>query len=216
MAWPTPDLEAVMKPIGRSLLALALTAALSVGLARAQNAGPGTRAVAVFAGGCFWCVEEAFDPVPGVLATTSGYIGGLKPNPTYKEVSAGGTGHTEAVEVIYDPQQVSYERLLEVFWRNIDPLAENAQFCDEGDQYRSAIFYLNDEQKRQAEASKAALEASKRLAGPIKTAILAASPFFKAEEYHQDYYIKNPLQYRFYKFTCGRAQRLKELWGDVQ
>jgi peptide-methionine (S)-S-oxide reductase len=202
-----------MRPIGRSLLALTLTAALSVGLAQAQNAGPANRAVAIFAGGCFWCVEEAFDPVPGVLATTSGYIGGLKPNPTYKEVSAGGTGHAEAVEVIYDPQQVSYERLLEVFWRNIDPLVENAQFCDEGDMYRSAIFYLNDEQKRQAEASKAALEASKRLTGPIKTVILAASPFFKAEEYHQDYYIKNPLQYRFYKFTCGRAQRLKELWG---
>jgi peptide-methionine (S)-S-oxide reductase len=203
-----------MKRMTQLLMGLAI--ALLGTPVQAQGTSPLERTTAIFAGGCFWCVEEAFDAVPGVLATTSGYIGGLKPNPTYKEVSAGGTGHTEAVEVIYDPRQVSYERLLEVFWRNIDPLVENAQFCDEGDQYRSAIFTLNEEQKRQAEASKAALEASKRLAGPIKTVILPASPFFKAEEYHQDYYIKNPLQYRFYKYTCGRAQRLKELWGDAK
>lgn len=197
-------------------ICFALTAIITLlwsSLAYPQSVASPDRATAVFAGGCFWCVEEAFDAVPGVLATTSGYIGGLKPDPTYKEVSAGGTGHTEAVEIIYDPRAVSYERLLEVFWRNIDPLAENAQFCDQGEQYRSAIFYLNEEQKRQAEASKAALDASKRLSGPVRTVILAASPFFKAEDYHQDYYIKNPLQYRFYKYTCGRAQRLKELWG---
>jgi peptide-methionine (S)-S-oxide reductase len=200
-------------PAWRMLAAVVLLLAAADGPAAAQNTRPATSATAIFAGGCFWCVEEAFDAVDGVVSTTSGYVGGVKPNPTYKEVSAGGTGHAEAVQVVYDPAKVSYEKLLDVFWRNIDPLAANAQFCDHGDQYRSAIFYLNEEQKRLAETSKAALERSGALKGPIVTQIVAASPFYNAEDYHQDYHLKNSIQYRFYKYTCGRAQRLKELWG---
>jgi peptide-methionine (S)-S-oxide reductase len=195
------------------LLAVIVLLLAGGGPSSAQDTGSGKSATAVFAGGCFWCVEEAFDAVEGIVSTTSGYIGGMKPNPTYKEVSAGGTGHTEAVQVVYDPAKVSYEKLLDVFWRNIDPLTANAQFCDQGDQYRSAIFYLSEEQKRLAESSKTALEKSGVLKGPIVTVIVAASPFYKAEDYHQDYYLKNPIQYRFYKYTCGRAERLKELWG---
>lgn len=173
-------------------------------------------ATAIFAGGCFWCVEEAFDAVDGVVSTMSGYIGGMKPRPTYAQVSAGGTGHAEAVQIVYDPAKVSYEKLLDVFWRNIDPLQKDAQFCDHGDQYRSAIFYVNDEQKRLAEASKTALETSERLKGPIVTQIVPATPFYNAEDYHQDYHQRNPLRYKFYKYNCGRAQRLKELWGEAK
>ncbi|HZY30470.1 MAG TPA: peptide-methionine (S)-S-oxide reductase MsrA [Candidatus Methylomirabilis sp.] len=172
------------------------------------------RAIATFAGGCFWCMEPPFDELEGVIATTSGYTGGHKKDPTYKEVSAGGTGHTEAVQIVYNPKKVSYAKLLEVFWRNIDPLTKDAQFCDKGSQYRSGIFYHDEEQKRLAEQSKQALEESKRFRQPIVTEITAASEFYAAEEYHQDYYQKNPYRYKFYRFGCGRDQRLKELWGQ--
>jgi peptide-methionine (S)-S-oxide reductase len=168
---------------------------------------------ATFAGGCFWCMEPPFDELRGVSSTTSGYIGGHKPNPTYEEVSAGKTGHTEAVQVVYDPAQVSFAELLEVFWRNIDPTTPNRQFCDVGSQYRTGIFYYNDEQKRLAEASKQALEQSARLPQPIVTEIVPATEFYPAEEYHQDYYKKNPLRYKFYRYNCGRDQVLEKLWG---
>ncbi|SDU09343.1 peptide-methionine (S)-S-oxide reductase [Pseudomonas pohangensis] len=170
-------------------------------------------AVAVFAGGCFWCTEADFDKIPGVLSTTSGYIGGHVENPTYEEVSYGATGHAEAVQVRYDPGKVTYAQLLEAFWPTIDPLTANAQFCDKGSQYRSAIFYGNAEEQRQAEASKAALEKSGRLPGPVVTEIVPATTFYPAEDYHQDYHSKNPLRYNYYRHGCGRDDRLEQLWG---
>ncbi len=170
-------------------------------------------AKAIFAGGCFWCMEPPYDHLDGVLATTSGYIGGRKVNPSYKEVSAGGTGHTEAVEITYDPEKITYQQLLDVFWVNIDPLVENRQFCDRGSQYRTGIFYLDDEQKALAETSKKVLVASGRFDSPIVTEITAAGRFYPAEDYHQDYYLKNPVRYRYYRYSCGRDQRLEELWG---
>jgi len=171
------------------------------------------QAKAVFAGGCFWCMEEVFEKVEGVVSVTSGYMGGQKTNPTYEEVSAGGTGHAESVEVVYDPAKVSYPKLLDHFWKNVDPVTPNAQFCDHGTQYRAAIFYGNDEEKRQAEASRQAVEQSKRFTEPIVTQIVSAAKFYPAEDYHQDFYKKNPARYKFYKYTCGRAQRLEQLWG---
>lgn len=170
-------------------------------------------ATAIFAGGCFWCMEADFDKVPGVLSTTSGYTGGKLANPTYEQVSAGGTGHIESVLVRFDPARTSYAKLLEVFWPNIDPLTATGQFCDIGSQYRSALFYRSPEQQRLAEASKAALQASGRFAKPVVTEILPAGTFYPAEEYHQDYYRKNPLRYHFYRTRCGRDARLEELWG---
>jgi len=184
-------------------------------LSLGSHAGQDDSAVAVFAGGCFWCTEADFDKLPGVLETTSGYIGGSIENPTYEEVSSGRTGHIEAVQVRFDPRQTSYAKLLEDFWPTIDPINGNGQFCDNGPQYRSAIFYLNAEQKHLAEASKTALAASGRLAQPIATEILAATPFYAAEDYHQDYHTKNPLRYNYYRHGCGRDQRLKELWGKT-
>jgi len=177
------------------------------------SATAGKVALATFAGGCFWCMEPPYDELDGVLATTSGYIGGDQPDPTYHQVSAGNTGYAEAVQVEYDPNRVSYEKLLDVFWHNIDPTTKDQQFCDHGNQYRTEIFYHTDEQRRLAEASKAALEADKPFAAPIVTGITAAGKFYPAEEYHQDYYKKNPLRYKFYRFNCGRDQRLEELWG---
>jgi peptide-methionine (S)-S-oxide reductase len=170
-------------------------------------------AKAFFAGGCFWCMEEVFEKVPGVTSVTSGYMGGHVQNPSYDQVSAGGTGHAESVEVIYDSGKVSYEKLLDAFWRNVDPVTPNAQFCDHGSQYRAVIFYQSEEQKRLAEESKRAIELSKRLAQPIVTELIMASSFYPAEDYHQDFYKKNPVRYKFYKYNCGRAQRLEELWG---
>ena len=172
-----------------------------------------TRATAIFAGGCFWCVEAAFDKVDGVLSTTSGYTGGTKVNPTYEEVSAGRTGHYESLKVEYDPARVSYEKLLDVFWHNIDPVDAAGQFCDKGPQYRAAIFVANDNERALAEASKAALTKSGKLPGPIVTAILPATTFYPAEEYHQDYYLKNPAHYKFYRWSCGRDNRLEQVWG---
>ena len=183
--------------------------------AAAAAAPADNRAVAIFAGGCFWCMEPPFDKLPGVISTTSGYVGGHVANPTYEQVSAGGTGHAEAVQVIYDPRQVGYAKLLDVFWHNIDPVAVDRQFCDAGDQYRSAVFATDGEQRRLAEASKRALEASGRFEQPIATEIVAASTFYPAEGYHQDYYEKNPLRYKFYRFSCGRDARLDAVWGEA-
>ena len=192
---------------------------LATAQAQAPLAKPATvttanaTAKATFAGGCFWCMEPPYDKLDGVLSTTSGYIGGHSKNPTYKEVSSGGTGHTEAVQVVYDPAKVTYAKLLEVFWRNIDPTVKNRQFCDSGSQYRSGIFYHDDDQKRQAEASKAQLDKTKPFKDPIVTEITAATQFYPAEDYHQDYYTKNPVRYKFYRTNCGRDARLKQLWG---
>ncbi len=180
--------------------------------AKAAAANPGY-AKAIFAGGCFWCMEPPYDKLNGVISTTSGYTGGQKKNPTYEEVSSGRTGHAEAVEVVYDPQKVNYQKLLDVFWRNIDPTVKDQQFCDVGTQYRTGIFYVGDEQKRLAEASKAALEKSKPFKGAIVTEITRATDFYPAEDYHQDYYLKNPVRYKFYRNGCGRDARLKQLWG---
>ncbi len=180
-----------------------------------QAAGAKGLAQATFAGGCFWCMEHPFDELEGVKSTTSGYTGGHLENPTYREVSSGRTGHTEAVLVIYDPKKISYEELLKVFWPNIDPLTSNRQFCDSGSQYRSGIFYHNEEQRRLAEESKKALEKSGRFSQPIVTEITAASKFYVAEDYHQDYYEKNPIQYAIYRYSYGRDRRLKELWGEA-
>ena len=193
---------------------LRLLISLLLGLAAVAGAlaqTPPPTAVATFAGGCFWCVEADFDKVDGVISTTSGYTGGTLANPTYSDVGRGGTGHTEAVEIVYNPAKISYEKLLDVFWHNHDPLAKNRQFCDRGDQYRPAIFYHNDEQRRLAEASKAVHQP--RFKQPIQTEIAAAGPFYKAEDYHQDYYLKNPVRYKFYRYNCGRDARLEELWG---
>ena len=178
-----------------------------------QAADPSALAKAFFAGGCFWCMEEVFEKVPGVISVTSGYMGGRVENPSYEQVSGGGTGHAEAVEVSYDPQKVSYAKLLDAFWRNVDPVTANAQFCDHGSQYRAVIFYQTDAEKRLAEESKRTLEQSKRFAQPIETELVMASRFYAAEDYHQDFYKKNPIRYKFYKYNCGRAQRLEELWG---
>lgn len=168
---------------------------------------------AYFAGGCFWCMEEAFEKIDGVLSATSGYMGGTVVNPSYEEVSAGRTGHAESVEVVYDPAKVNYQKLLDAFWRNVDPITPNAQFCDHGNQYRSAIFFQTDEEKRTSDSSKLAIEQSRRFKEPIVTQIVTASQFYPAEEYHQDFYKKNPIRYKVYKYNCGRAQRLEALWG---
>jgi peptide-methionine (S)-S-oxide reductase len=168
---------------------------------------------ATFAGGCFWCMEKPFDALEGVISTTSGYTGGHQQDPTYKQVSRGGTGHTEAVQIVYDPEQVSYAELLDVFWHNIDPTMANGQFCDMGNQYRSEIFYHDAEQQQLASGSKAALEELKPFPEPVVTAITAATTFYPAEDYHQDYYLKNPVRYKFYRYGCGRDQRLEQLWG---
>lgn len=171
-------------------------------------------AEAVFAGGCFWCMEKPFDQLEGVVSTTSGYTGGQRENPTYEQVSSGSTGHTESVQVRYDPAQVSYAELLKVFWHNVDPLDSKGQFCDKGSQYRSGIFYGSAEEKALAEASKAELEAQDAFKPGIATEITAATRFYPAEDYHQNYYEKNPVRYNFYRTACGRDRRLGQLWGD--
>jgi peptide-methionine (S)-S-oxide reductase len=190
---------------------LLLLAALALSPAHAQKVEK-----AIFAAGCFWCTEAAFQDVPGVVSAVSGYTGGNVKNPTYEQVSSGRTGHAESVEVTFDPAKVSYEKLLDIFWVNHDPTVTNRQFCDSGTQYRPAIFTLNDEQKRLAEASKAKFEKLKPFSQPILTQIVPAGQFWPAEEYHQDYYRKNPLQYRFYVTGCGRYARLDSLWGDLR
>lgn len=201
--------ETLLKP----LLRVAVLFLVLGGLAHGAESSPGGTplAKATFAGGCFWCMEPPYDELEGVTSTISGYTGGTKKNPTYEQVSAGTTGHTEAVEITYDPKKVSYEKLLDVFWRNIDPLTANAQFCDSGSQYRSAIFYHDQAQKTLAEASKKRVRS--RFKQPIVTEIVQVSEFYPAEDYHQDYYKKNPIRYKFYRYGCGRDKRLQELWG---
>ncbi|MEJ2376240.1 MAG: peptide-methionine (S)-S-oxide reductase MsrA [Pseudolabrys sp.] len=199
----------------RLLLSLIFTAALTTsGMAAEMAPLPkpaAGQAVATFAGGCFWCVESDFDKVPGVISTTSGYAGGHTKNPTYHQVSAGGTGYAESVQVIYDPKKVSYQQLLTYFWHHIDPTVKNRQFCDVGHQYRTAIFVHNGEQRKLAEASKKKVEAELKV--PIYTEIDNAGRFYPAEVYHQNYYKKNPLRYEFYRWNCGRDQRVKQIWG---
>jgi len=168
---------------------------------------------ATFAGGCFWCMEHPFDELEGVLSTTSGYTGGHKDHPTYEEVSSGVTGHTEAIQIRFDPSRITYKKLLDVYWHNTDPTTPNRQFCDVGTQYRPAIFYHSEAQKQAAEASKQKLQQHKPFTQAIVTEIVAAGRFWPAEEYHQNYYLKNPLRYKFYRFNCGRDQRLRQLWG---
>ncbi len=190
---------------------MALVATL---LGAASAAQGGERGEALFAGGCFWCFEASFEGVPGVTSVVSGYTGGTKKDPAYEEVSAGSTGHAESVRVLYDPTKVTYAKLLEIFWHNIDPLAAAAQFCDHGTQYRSAIFYLDEAQRKAAEESKQAIAAAKHFPSPIVTEITKASTFYPAEEYHQDFYKKNPIRYQSYRLGCGRDRRLHELWGS--
>ena len=198
----------------RFLAALAIAAsAPALHAATPVNVPPGYQ-VATFAGGCFWCMEQPYDKLPGVSATISGYTGGRTANPTYEQVSSGSTGHAEAIAVVYDPKKVTYEQLLDVFWHNIDPTVRDQQFCDHGSQYRTAIFFHDEAQRKAAEASKAALEKSKPFKEPIVTQVVMAGAFTPAEDYHQDYYLKNPVRYNLYRSGCGRDARLKQLWGD--
>ena len=197
----------------RLLPFLLLLAAFASRAATDASVPPGFK-VATFAGGCFWCMEAPYDRVPGVAKTISGYMGGTTPSPSYEQVSSGTTGHAEVVQVVYDPKKVSYDKLLEVYWVNVDPTTRDRQFCDSGTQYRTAIFYHDDEQKRAAEASKAALDKSKPFREPIVTQVVAAGAFTPAEDYHQDFYVKNPVRYNLYRTGCGRDARLKQLWGD--
>ena len=203
-----------MKTMIKTWLMMAVVLGLSGQAAAASDTATPAYETATFAGGCFWCMEAPFDKLEGVISTTSGYTGGHKKDPTYKEVSHGGTGHAEAVQIVYDPKKVSYAKLLDVFWRNVDPTNAHGQFCDTGDQYRSEIFYHNEEQRRLAVASEQDLEKHKSFAAPIVTRIAPATTFYPAEEYHQDYYQNNPIRYKYYRFSCGRDHRLEELWGE--
>jgi len=203
-------MRAIFKPW---MLITAVVAGLSGSAAGDTGTAASSHETATFAGGCFWCMEPAFDRLEGVISTTSGYTGGHAENPTYQDVSNGGTGHAEAVEILYDPQKLSYAKLLDVFWHNVDPTNAHGQFCDNGDQYRSEIFYHNADQRQQAIASRQELEKHKPFTAPIVTKITAATTFYPAEEYHQDYYLKNPIRYRYYRFSCGRDRRLEQLWG---
>ncbi len=193
---------------------LLLFAGLSLGTTAESNAAEDGLEVATFAGGCFWCVESDFDKVPGVVRTISGYTGGTVADPTYKRVTAGGTGHREAVQIFFDPKQVTYAALVEIFWRSIDPTDGGGQFCDRGESYGTAIFANTLEQTRQAEASKDELLSSGVLEQTVVTPIEVAGPFYPAEDYHQDYYQKNPLRYGFYRYRCGRDSRVEALWGE--
>jgi peptide-methionine (S)-S-oxide reductase len=210
----------------RSVHFVTVVASLALGsIASAQTAAQTAVKTekAVFAGGCFWCMEPPFDVINGVVSTTSGYIGGKKDSPTYQEVSAGTTGHTEAVEIVYDPAKVSYKQLLEVFWVNIDPVTKDQQFCDAGSQYRSGIFYVNEEQKKLALESKDVLNKGQAygtakpvgFSNGVVTEVTQATKFWPAETYHQDYYVKNPIRYKGYRYNCGRDARLKSLWGEL-
>ncbi len=196
----------------RRLLILAMLCTLSP-LLNAESAGNTQRAI--FAGGCFWCMEPPFDALEGVISTTSGYIGGQLKNPTYKQVSSGTTGHTEALEIVYNPDKVSYQQLLATYWQNIDPVDRGGQFCDRGSQYRSEIFYTSSQQHESAQQSKQELDARGVLPAPVHTPISQASDFYPAEDYHQNYYQRNPKRYKFYSWNCGRKQRLLQLWGKT-
>jgi peptide-methionine (S)-S-oxide reductase len=206
------------------LAAVGVLAALALGfrVPGGADAGPAPvptptalQRIAIFAGGCFWSMQKAFDGVPGVVATTAGFAGGRTSDPNYEEVSGGGTGHAESVRVVYDPAKITYEKLLDIYWHHIDPLTLNAAFCDHGPQYRSIIFYGDTAQRRAAEASKRALDESHRFPTPIVTTIEPATPFYAAEEYHQQFYKKYPTRYEAYRIGCGRDARTRQLWGDV-
>jgi len=197
----------ISRHVGRATLAACMLLAVL-----AASASPGAPEHATFAGGCFWCMVEPFEKLPGVLSVTSGYTGGTKANPTYEEVSAGSTGHAESIDVVYDPSKISFERLLNVYWHNVDPLQAGGQFCDHGRQYRTAIFFHDDAQRVLAEGSKKKVEGI--LHAPVFTEVVAAGPFYRAEEYHQDFYKKNPVRYHEYRNGCGRDARLRQLWGD--
>jgi len=195
---------------------LIILLALPLALVAADTVGSAVKLEkATFAGGCFWCMEHPFDALPGVVSVTAGYTGGRKKNPTYQEVSAGGTGHAESVQIVYDPSRITYAKLLDVYWHNIDPTVKDRQFCDFGSQYRSAIFYQSEEQRKEALKSKAELEKTRPFKEPVVTEIVPAGEFHTAEEYHQHYYKKNPIRYRYYRSGCGRDRRLKELWGKA-
>jgi peptide-methionine (S)-S-oxide reductase len=204
-----------LKAISVVVVVLVGIALIAVGNAHSPTmptaAAAGPRSKATFAGGCFWCMEPPFEKLPGVVSVTAGYTGGVSNGPTYQQVSAGGTGHFESVEIVYDPRQVSYGQLLDIFWHNVDPTNAHGQFCDDGDQYRTAIFFHDTAQQQAAEASKALLLKRMRVA----TLVLPAGPFYAAEDYHQDYYRKNPVRYRFYRLNCGRDHRLEQLWGSA-
>jgi peptide-methionine (S)-S-oxide reductase len=200
------------KSLPLKFLAVMAVAAAAWTAAAAQAPTPAApTAIATFAGGCFWCVEADFDKVPGVISATSGYTGGTTVNPTYPEVGSGRTGHAESVEIVFDPAKVSYAQLLDTFWHGIDPLVKDRQFCDVGDEYRTAIFVHDAEQRRLAEESKRRVEA--QLKATVYTQIVDAGPFYRAEEYHQGYHRKNPLRYTYYRWNCGRDQRLEQIWG---
>jgi peptide-methionine (S)-S-oxide reductase len=199
--------------IQRSMACLASLFLMIFSLTASAQQAPAKMTLATFAGGCFWCMEKPFDVVDGVFSVYSGYMGGTTKNPTYEQVSSGRTGHTEVVQITYDANKVSYDALLEIFWRNIDPVDKDGQFCDRGSQYRPEIFFHGDEQKNQATASKAKLDASKKLQWPVVVPVTVASEFTKAEEYHQKYYKKNPGHYQAYRTGCGRDRRLEALWG---
>jgi len=200
----------LQKTLGRLFAILAL----SCSIAPLVNAESDTHK-AIFAGGCFWCMEPPFDALEGVISTTSGYIGGTVAEPNYKQVSSGTTGHTEALEIVYNPDKITYQQLLNTFWKNIDPVDGGGQFCDRGSQYRSEVFYTSGQQRELAEKSKQQLNDGDLLPAPVQTAITAASPFYPAEDYHQNYYQKNPKRYKFYSWNCGRKQRLLQLWGKA-
>jgi peptide-methionine (S)-S-oxide reductase len=207
-------MNALRSALRGAAAALLLGAAALAGAQSPPQAGAAATAKAIFAGGCFWCVEADFDKIDGVISTTSGYTGGTLANPTYEQVSSKRTGHAEAVEVVFDPSRVSYEQLVERFWRTIDPTVKDRQFCDIGSPYRTAIFPLDAAQLKAAQASRAALEKSKPFKEPIVTEITLATAFYPAEDYHQDYYKKNPLRYQYYRLNCGREARLKQLWAN--
>ena len=210
-----------MRKIGLAIVGLIISVSViataanqtSTETAKQQTIPESETAVAIFAGGCFWCMEHPFDETEGVISTTSGYTGGKELNPTYKQVAYGKTGHTESVKVVYDPKKVSYEKLLKIYWPNVDPTTNDRQFCDPGRQYRPAIFYLNEEQKRLALESEAQINETKTFKEPLLVEITQASTFYPAEGYHQDYYLKNPLRYKYYRAACRRDSRLEELWG---
>ncbi|TWU58153.1 peptide-methionine (S)-S-oxide reductase MsrA [Rubripirellula reticaptiva] len=219
MSWPKPAVFSIPYAVAIVLTIGCFVASASDDEAANNKATPDTtvsktasEVTATFAGGCFWCMEPPFDKMPGVISTTSGYTGGRTPNPTYEAVKTGRTGHIESMQVTYDPAKVTYQALLTLYWHNVDPITANGQFCDKGGQYRTAIFYENDEQKELAEQSK--LSIAKQLNIRVRTEIIKATKFYPAEDYHQDYYIKNPTKYKFYRWTCGRDARLDEIWGD--
>lgn len=208
-----PGVAGVFAAVSLIMVFIAQAVQTEQGSARESSEKNGAAAVAIFAGGCFWCMEPPFDKIDGVISTISGYTDGHKENPGYKEVSSGTTGHTEGIQITYDPTKVTYQKLLDVFWRNIDPTTPNRQFCDGGNQYRSGIYFLDAEQQALAEKSKDAIDKSGVLKKPIVTEIKQATKFYPAEDYHQDYYLKNPVRYKFYRYNCGRDHRLSEIWG---